>query len=204
MQGYNRYSYGANNPLSGTDPSGYGFKDVFNAIFDIVKIVVAITVGVMGGQWELAAAIIGSLSFMQTLANGGTFGDALIAGVSSAAMTYFGGEFFPGVGEFDLVYTLGIGALGGITSALQGGKFGHGFISAGIGAASGSLKFSGPATSQVVKRTLTAVVVGGTATRISGGKFANGAGTAMFSSLIASAASVVANNHRPVVNSTLR
>lgn len=96
--------------------------------------------------------------------------------------------------------SLGIGALGGITSALQGGKFGHGFISAGIGAASGSLKFSGPATSQVVKRTLTAVVVGGTATRISGGKFANGAGTAMFSSLIASAASVVANNHRPVVN----
>ena len=27
-QSYNRYTYGFNNPLSGTDPSGFGFFDI--------------------------------------------------------------------------------------------------------------------------------------------------------------------------------
>ena len=38
---------------------------------------------------------------------------------------------------------LGFGAAGGITSVLQGGKFGHGFVAAGLGAAAGGLKFAG-------------------------------------------------------------
>ena len=90
-QGYNRYSYAHNNPLRYTDPSGYGFMDIFNAILDIVKIVVAVVVGPV--CLPCAAAIIGSISFGQALANGGSFGDALKAGVSSAAFTYFGGKY---------------------------------------------------------------------------------------------------------------
>src|SRR5690606_16782952 len=72
---------------------------------------------------------------------------------------------------------------GGVMNTLQGGKFGHGFASAGITQAfapgidrmdAGNLGFS-PA------RVIAAALVGGTASAASGGKFANGAVTGAFS-----------------------
>ncbi len=182
-QGLNRYSYVNNNPLNAIDPSGYG---IFDIVLDVIKIVVAVVVGVIGQCWECAAYIIGTLSFMQTLAAGGSFGDALLAGVSSAALTYVGGQYAPG--GFDLGYTLQMATLGGITSVLQGGKFGHGFFGAGVGAASGGLKFAGTATQQLTKRVLSSAIIGGTVSRATGGKFANGAAYAAFAWAISSAA----------------
>lgn len=36
-QSYNRYSYALNNPLSYTDPSGFGLRDFFRAVDDVVR-----------------------------------------------------------------------------------------------------------------------------------------------------------------------
>ncbi len=35
-QSYNRYTYGFNNPLSGTDPSGFGFFDIAQDFLQLV------------------------------------------------------------------------------------------------------------------------------------------------------------------------
>ena len=75
-------------------------------------------------------------------------------------------------------------AAGGTLNTLQGGKFGHGFLSAGvtealspaIGAAS-----SGGGAGGVVAGTVASAVVGGTVSELSGGKFGNGAMTGAFS-----------------------
>ena len=73
------------------------------------------------------------------------------------------------------------GVAGGVMAELQGGKFGHGFASAGFtqvfSGAIGSIGREGFSISRV----LAAAVVGGTASELSGGKFANGAITAAFS-----------------------
>lgn len=70
-------------------------------------------------------------------------------------------------------------------SELQGGKFGHGFVSAGI------TETLSPAISQVGgsgmkgigTRAAISAALGGTVSKISGGNFANGAATAAFQSL---------------------
>lgn len=71
---------------------------------------------------------------------------------------------------------------GGITSELQGGKFGHGFISAGLTKAINVNGIVG--TSQAAGmdsfRIVVAAAIGGTVSQITGGKFANGAITAAF------------------------
>jgi hypothetical protein len=66
---------------------------------------------------------------------------------------------------------------GGILSDLQGGKFGHGFFSAGF------TKWAGKAwtienSSDIIANSLKQAMIGGTASKITGGKFANGAFTA--------------------------
>jgi hypothetical protein len=70
------------------------------------------------------------------------------------------------------------GVGGGIMAELQGGKFGHGFVSAGVTEAlSPELMAYNPGA---FEQTAIAALVGGTASALSGGKFANGAVTAAF------------------------
>jgi hypothetical protein len=70
------------------------------------------------------------------------------------------------------------GLAGGVMDSLAGGKFGHGFASAGFVEAAGPLIGGAKtATGQVVA----AAIAGGTASAMTGGKFANGAMTAAFS-----------------------
>lgn len=68
--------------------------------------------------------------------------------------------------------------VGGVSAVLQGGKFGHGFVSSLVTA---SMKgFMNPKTgtyADAVRRTAIAGVVGGTVSKLTGGKFANGAVT---------------------------
>jgi hypothetical protein len=70
-------------------------------------------------------------------------------------------------------------AAGGTLNMLQDGKFGHGFISAGI------TKALTPAVDSIaggntVAGTIGSSLIGGTASQLSGGKFANGAAMAAF------------------------
>ena len=80
---------------------------------------------------------------------------------------------------------LAFGAVGGISSTLQGGNFGHGFLAAGAGAAVGSIPgLEGTGFEDVFTRVLVSAVVGGTISDITGGKFANGAAYAAFASIV--------------------
>ena len=77
---------------------------------------------------------------------------------------------------------------GGITATLSGGKFGHGFFSAGAGAFIGTkiggfVKGAGHAAKNIGKF-LAKTTLGGALSKVSGGKFANGAGFAAFSAAV--------------------
>lgn len=72
---------------------------------------------------------------------------------------------------------------GGVIADLQGGKFGHGFFSAGLTKAAnvnGMIPDGAGELSWDIARVATAAVIGGTISEITGGKFANGATTAAF------------------------
>ena len=209
-QSYNRYSYVLNNPLKYSDPSGY---------------VIPIVVGIVAGALELGAiataVAVGVASFAQTLILGGSFSDALKAGVVSGVTSFaFSqiGDHFQGVAEANgtaaaaQMAELGMGEtvqslarqfgtkltasqfatkimahglVGGVMSSIQGGKFGHGFLSAGLTqAASGAISKIGNGSMSIgarIARVSAASIVGGTVTKVTGGKFANGAVTAAFS-----------------------
>ncbi|GAA0856631.1 hypothetical protein GCM10009114_19350 [Aliiglaciecola litoralis] len=72
---------------------------------------------------------------------------------------------------------------GGVISTLSGGKFGHGFFSAGVTKGIGGAYLpsgSNLSSGEIAKGTVVSAVIGGTASVISGGKFANGARTAAY------------------------
>ena len=77
-------------------------------------------------------------------------------------------------------FVLGFGALGGITSTLQGGKFGHGFASAAVGFGVAKIPGMSNLTKTVGGRAIVSAVIGGTISDMTGGKFANGAKAAAF------------------------
>jgi hypothetical protein len=74
---------------------------------------------------------------------------------------------------------------GGTLTDLQGGKFGHGFISAGfteaLSPAVGQMEGNG--FGAVLSRTAASAAIGGTASKLAGGSFANGAATSAFQEL---------------------
>ncbi|MBR9910644.1 MAG: hypothetical protein GYB33_09885 [Gammaproteobacteria bacterium] len=164
-QGYNRYSYVLNNPLNMTDPSGH-----------ILPVIVGAIAAAAGATAVEIAIYVGVAAFTQTLAQGGSFGDALISGVSAAALTYMGATMIPGASTFGdyAIAVVSMGTVGGITSTLQGGKFGHGFVSAGIGGALGG-KVGGALGGGLAGNVIGGAIVGGTMSKVTGGKFANGA-----------------------------
>lgn len=72
--------------------------------------------------------------------------------------------------------------MGGIGSLLSGGKFGHGFFSAGTGSSLG-LKINANVENAFGKVVLRGIV-GGTVSKVTGGKFANGATSSAFSAAV--------------------
>ena len=81
-----------------------------------------------------------------------------------------------------------VATVGGITTSLQGGKFGHGFLSAGLGSAAPALPgLRQLASTGIGGRALVSAVTAGTVSEITGGKFANGALTAAFAYTLSSA-----------------
>jgi hypothetical protein len=84
--------------------------------------------------------------------------------------------------------TVGHGLVGGISTRVQGGKFGAGVLSAMVpvaaqetGAVGGVLGGLGMEADNYLGNLVGAAVIGGTASELGGGKFANGAVTGAFS-----------------------
>lgn len=202
-QGLNRYSFVVNNPLTHTDPTGN--LSLRQALGIVVGVVAAIS-----GQWYFAQGLFAK-SFAVAVAGG--FASAAIStgslraglwGAVSAAAFWGIGSYFTTKVEVTSGFSAGPGTVvkrvpygspiakvaahamtGGTLAHLQGGKFGHGFASAGFTQALspvvgqiGDKSFGG-----VLARTAASAVVGGTASKMTGGSFASGAQTGAFSSL---------------------
>ncbi|KAF7788525.1 hypothetical protein PRUB_a5395 [Pseudoalteromonas rubra] len=187
-QSHNRYSYVLNNPLTYNDPSGYflkklmkitGLSSLLKAIakIPILDAAVSIALGIYA-PWALPL-----YQGLKTYAVTGSFGAALkayvISSVTIGVSEVIGGALPFEAGGLTAVANVASHAMvGGITSVLQGGKFGHGFVSSMVTA---SMKgFMNPKTTNfgnAYTRTIIAGLVGGTVSELTGGKFANGAVT---------------------------
>ncbi|MBL3601657.1 MAG: hypothetical protein JMN25_17635 [gamma proteobacterium endosymbiont of Lamellibrachia anaximandri] len=199
-QSYNRYSYVLNNPLKYTDPSGHFFV----AIAMIFKAAVAYVAGgltTVGMSSALAAvvakgAVIGfGLGMGSSLANGASLGQALVAGLKGAVWGGVTAGITSGIGDFygvewsngfagEAARSATHGVVHGAISSSRGGSFKAGFMSGAFGSLAGSYGgrlFKGTWLANTSEgRMLVASVVGGTASDLGGGKFANGAVSGAF------------------------
>ncbi len=188
-QSLNRYSYVLNNPLNATDPSGYGFIKKFASV-------IAGAIGFFVCGPSCAAIAVSAVTYAQT----GSLKAALIAGISTYAFASIGGDFFTsGASIFSEAGAFFVGkmaVIGGITTVLQGGKFGHGFVSAGVTAFVAGAVAKGTRLGNTLKaggRVVVRLVTAGTVSKLTGGKFANGAAYAAFSVAICSTVGAALN-----------
>ena len=133
-QSLNRYSYVWNNPLNATDPSGFFLKKLFKAINeffgDFAPIVsIAVSAFLPGAGFMSFLGDFGAVVASGFIAGGIATGSlrGAVFGAFSAAAFYGVGEVFSGAEGGDLFGKVAAhGVVGGITTELQGGKFGHG------------------------------------------------------------------------------
>ncbi|KZN54926.1 hypothetical protein N474_17135 [Pseudoalteromonas luteoviolacea CPMOR-2] len=212
LQNYNAYSYVLNNPLSFTDPSGYLFKKMLKGAmkatgtWDLMQQIAAnpvlnsviqvVMIFIPGCQSGACHAVFNAAT---TFAATGS----LNAGIKAGAISYAQSAALQKIGASKTwgqpgsIENIAANALvGGVASELQGGKFGHGFIAAGVastfkpmlnnigGAQSANSAIKTGNIEMLAKfkvhRIIGAAVIGGTTSMITGGKFANGAITAAF------------------------
>ncbi|WP_162823706.1 toxin TcdB middle/N-terminal domain-containing protein [Lysobacter sp. TY2-98] len=196
--GWNAYSYVLNNPLRYSDPTGaLGVEErqwvaaavaIVAAYFGYAAVAMeyygtAVGIAVAGG---FASGAIASQSL-----RGGVFGamSGLISGgfgVSAAMAGTSGGLAGWAVQTF----------AGGVMGSLQGGNFGHSMLAAGLTMA------AMPAIGQIGSvwgRAAIGALVGGTASEVSGGKFANGAVSGAIQAAMSGAPEQSANQDALVV-----
>jgi RHS repeat-associated protein len=122
---------------------------------------------------------------------GGDFGDILkgaAVGAVQGAISSGPLHAMEGVRGLEVAHVVGHGVTGGAANVAMGGKFQDGFLSAAAGAAATHTgiygKFKGAGAINAAGRTAVAGIIGGTASALGAGKFANGAWTAAFQHLL--------------------
>ncbi|HET7831443.1 MAG TPA: RHS repeat-associated core domain-containing protein [Gallionella sp.] len=202
LQSYNRYTYCWDNPMTCTDPSGYFLEGLIDIPFidnawnnhirpaisdtwhqvwrsDIGQAAIQVVIAYFGGP-EAVAAYNGAYTKYQ----GGSWNDSFKA----ATITYVNSVGFGGVGDAtghnpvfgSVQYAQNIAghALVGCANAVaSGADCGNGAMAAGFGAAVTPWVRE---NLQGVGKLVAVSVVGGTASVVGGGRFANGAVTAAF------------------------
>jgi len=188
LQSYNRYSYVLNNPLSLTDPSGFSWWTKWR------RPLLGIAIGFLtqnwtysfmtdGGALVLAPHVLEGAQAMSAIAGGFAAGgiaggnmESAITGAMSAGLFNMAGSFGAS-GSLERVAAHAVA--GCVGQGVAGGSCGSGAISAGFA------EFIGPTANfkSDVANFATRVVVGGTASRLAGDQFANGAVTAAFAYL---------------------
>ncbi len=185
-----------------------GTGHLLRAIANVPLLNMAVQIGISFACGPAAPACLAAYSGAQTFALTGS----LNASIKAGAIAYASGKAFQKIGgHFSKLNgatansTVSFGGnmltpievfqqisahamVGGISAELQGGKFGHGFISAGVTKAAGGAFLPGGAdidgAAELAKNTVISAVIGGTASVLSGGKFANGAQTAAMQYLL--------------------
>ncbi|MGH8306688.1 MAG: RHS repeat-associated core domain-containing protein [Gammaproteobacteria bacterium] len=213
-QGYSRYTYVNDNPLSLSDPSGYFmlggflstgdpmagfFPQQYGQVIGIAGPIVGAALNVIpvceGWCDYLVTAVSQAQSgYLETGNIGVGLRSGALGGAEAFAFSYVGGQYFSAYGsDLSSGELLGRsvveGLVGGAFSSAGGGRFSDGFIGAFVGsessAAIGSV-YTGTnyySTQNIALRTVLAGVVGGTASRLTGGNFVDGAMAAAFQRL---------------------
>lgn len=166
-QSWNAYTYVFNNPLRYTDPTGMLGQEergwLATAIFIVGMIVAPQFTGPYAAAYAAGyAAAVGFVS--------GAVATKSWQGAIMGAFTAAIGQGLSGAGGFEgwIVKTFS----GGVMGSLQGGNFGHAFVSAGLTA--GFAPLVGRISNDAARIAVNALV-GGTISEATGGKFANGA-----------------------------
>lgn len=160
--------------------------------------------GAVGASWTIAQGVVisgaqmvggavvgGIMGGANAALAGGDLGDVLrgmAVGAIQGAISSGPLHALEGVKGMQFAHVAGHGVLGGASNAAMGGKFQDGFLSAAAAAAAGhtgiTSRFNGDNALHIAARTSVASAIGGTASAIGGGKFANGAYTAAFQHLL--------------------
>lgn len=196
LQSLNRYSYVRNNPLSLIDPSGYSWlSKTWSKIKSFVKKwwrpIVSIAIIAFAPQF--APAFLGKFGayaaagFAAGYVSTGTLKGALVGGISAGLFYGIGQAFVGAEMTFGNAMTKvwAHGMAGAAQSAALGGEAHAGFVTAGFTqafSAFGGFKAVGATENgSHLWNASAAAAVGGTAAKLAGGKFANGAVTGAFS-----------------------
>lgn len=176
-QSYNRYSYGWNSPLNGTDPTGYGwFKNFFHNPIKTVGRTIKNTWNSIRSDPVRAAVTIAAAYF-----TGAYVGEAM-AGTAGTEWAVSSTTYYPS-GAMSVTYTTAGGATAGAAAGFAGGFVAsNGDIKSAFKGAAGGAAFGAVSgyygDSWSVERIGANSFAGGVTSRLYGGNFEDGMGSA--------------------------